>query len=184
MDDNPGMQTTSAPPRWRRHAGRMLWCVAGAAAALLVVLYFVDPPDSPLLLASLGGSAVFLFGLTRAPATQPRALFGGHLGGSLIGIGCYQAFGDAPWVYVAAVALTLVLLLTTRTVHPPAGADPIIMVHSHAALGALWLPVGASVLVMALVCAIWTRVGPAMARYPVKWMDPSPPTVFWGGWDD
>ena len=40
---------------------------------------------SPFLLASLGGSAVFLFGLTRAPAAQPRALIGGHLGGALIG---------------------------------------------------------------------------------------------------
>lgn len=161
----------------------MLWCVIGAAASMLVILYFVDPPDSPLLLASLGGSAVFLFGLTRAAAAQPRALFGGHLGGSFVGIACYQAFGDAPWVYVLAVGVTLVLLLVTRTVHPPAGADPVIMVHAHAAFGALWQPVGASVLVMAAVCFVWSRVGPAMARYPVKTLDPSPPTVFWGGWE-
>ncbi|HET9650591.1 MAG TPA: HPP family protein [Usitatibacter sp.] len=170
--------------RLARDAGRMLWCVAGAACALLLILYFVDPPHSPLLLASLGGSAVFLFGLTRAAAAQPRALLGGHLGGALVGICCYQAFGDAPWVYVLAVSITLVLLLLTRSVHPPAGANPIIMVHSHAAFGSLLHPIGSSVLLMAVVAAVWSRIGPAMARYPVRTMDPSPPTVFWGGWDD
>ena len=51
---------------------------------------------------------MFLFGLTRAPAAQPRALMGGHLGGAAIGILCYQALGDAAWVSVLAVGLTLV----------------------------------------------------------------------------
>ena len=69
-------------------------------------------------------TAVFLFGLTQAAAVQPRALFGGHLGGAFIGIACYQLFGDAPWVYVLSVAVTVVALLATRAVHPPAGANP------------------------------------------------------------
>jgi len=158
--------------------------VAGAAAALFFVLYVLDPPRSPLLLASLGGTAVFLFGLTRAAAAQPRALFGGHLGGAFVGIACYQVFGDAPWVYVLAVCLTLVLLLATRSVHPPAGANPIIAIHSHAGFAMLAHPIGTSVLAMAAIAAIWSRIGPAMVRYPVKVADPSPPTVFWGGWDE
>ncbi|MCX7143845.1 MAG: HPP family protein [Proteobacteria bacterium] len=77
---------------------RLLWCALGAAAGITLALFLVAPPASPFLLASLGGSAVFLFGLTRAPAAQPRALFGGHLGGALIGIVCYQLFGDSLWV--------------------------------------------------------------------------------------
>jgi CBS-domain-containing membrane protein len=182
------MNDRASPPASSRRAlrslGRLLWCATGASAAMLIVLQVVGPPSSPLLLASLGGSAIFLFGLTRAPAAQPRALFGGHLGGALVGIACYQAFGDATWVYVLAIALTLPLLLLTRAVHPPAGANPLIMLHAHATFGALWQPVGLSVLVMALVAAIWSRIGPRMVRYPVKWSDPSPPSIFWGGWDD
>jgi len=64
---------------------RVAASAAGAAFGLAAVLQFVDPPSAPLFLASLGGSAVFLFGLTRAPAAQPRALFGGHTGGALLG---------------------------------------------------------------------------------------------------
>ena len=167
-----------------RSVGRLLWCAFGAAVAMLLVLWFVDPPDSPLLLASLGGTAVFLFGLTRAAAAQPRALFGGHLGGAFVGIACYQAFGDASWVYVLAVAITLLVLVPARSVHPPAGANPIIMIHSHAGIAALWNPVGASVLVMALVAMLWSRAGVTAGRWPVKWNDPSPPHIFWGAWEE
>jgi CBS-domain-containing membrane protein len=168
-----------------RDIGRLSWCSAGAATALTVALFLTGLPDySRWLMASLGGSTIFLFGLTRTAAAQPRALFGGHLGGALIGILCYQAFGDAVWVYALAVVLTLVFMLVTRTVHPPAGANPLIMVHAHAGFIALWQPVALSVLALALVAALWSRVMPATVRYPVKWLEPSPPSTFSGIWND
>jgi CBS-domain-containing membrane protein len=166
-----------------RDVRRILFCAGGAASGLGLTLY-LSGISTPFLLASIGGSTVFLFGLTRAAAAQPRALFGGHLGGAFIGILCYQLFGDVLWVYVLAVVLTLAYMLITKTVHPPAGANPLIMVHSHAALSALWQPVGFSVLILALVAFAWSRLVPGMVHYPAKWLDKSPPSVFWGGWDD
>jgi len=162
----------------------MIFCAGGAAIGIGLALWFADPPTSPLLLASLGGSAVFLFGLTRAPAAQPRALFGGHLGGALIGIACFQLFGDPLWVYILAVVLTLVYMLLTKTVHPPAGANPLIMVHLHAGIAALWQPVMFAVLIMAVVAAAWSRLVPGMVHWPARWLERSPPTAFWGGWDE
>jgi CBS-domain-containing membrane protein len=149
-----------------------------------LALWAVFPPSSPFFLASLGGSAVFLFGLTRAAAAQPRALVGGHLGSAFIGILCFQWFGDALWVYGLAVSLTLVFMLLTKTMHPPAGATPLIMVHAHAGFGALWQPVGLAVLLLAITAALWSRMTPGMVHYPVAWFDKSPPTTWWGGWDD
>lgn len=163
---------------------RFLWCMLGAAAGISLALWLVAPPASPFLLASLGGSAVFLFGLTRAPAAQPRALFGGHLGGAFIGIACYQCFGEALWVYALAQALTLGCMLLTRTVHPPAGANPLIMVYGHSSFAILWQPVFVGVLCLALVAFVWSRAFPALVRYPVVWLDPSPPSTFWGGWGE
>ncbi len=65
----------------RRYVGRLLSCAVGAACAIGTALWFVDISSAPFLLASIGGTTVFLFCLTRAAAAQPRALFGGHLGG-------------------------------------------------------------------------------------------------------
>lgn len=171
-------------PNFARTALRLLWCMGGAAVGISTTLLLAGPSASPFLLASLGGSTVFLFGLTRAPAAQPRALFGGHLGGALIGISCYQFLGDTLWVYAVAQVATLAFMLLARTVHPPAGANPLIMIYSHAGFAALWQPVLVGVCSLAVVAYCWSRLVPGLVRYPAAWFPESPPTVLWGGWDD
>lgn len=144
------------------------WSAAGAAVGIALALWLLAHSDSPFLLASLGGSTVFLFALGHTEPAQPRALFGGHLGGAFIGIACYQLFGDALWVCVLAVVLTMIYMITTRTIHPPAGANPLFMVHHHAGFAALFNPVAAGILALFLVAAFWSRIRPG-EEYPVKW---------------
>lgn len=167
----------------RHPLARLAWCLLGAAGAIALALFLVGPPHVTFALASLGGSTVFLFGLTRAPAAQPRALFGGHLLGALAGIASFQLLGDGLPAYACAVVLALGLMLATRTVHPPAGANPILMVYAHAQWSALLYPVLAGVATLAVVAVLWSRLYPGLARYPVSAMAPSPPSLTWGGWE-
>ena len=146
----------------------LVWSAIGATIAIALALWFVGDRTSPFLLFSLGGSTVFLFALTDTESAQPRALFGGHLGGALIGIVCYRIFGDGLWVSVAAVVLTMVSMIATRTIHPPAGANPLIMVHNHAGIFSLLQPVGVGVFTLFLVAILWSRVRPGKI-YPNKW---------------
>jgi CBS-domain-containing membrane protein len=162
---------------------RLMWVSLGAMIALGLALIFTKPPTSPLLLASLGGSTIFLFGLTGAPAAQPRALFGGHLISSLIGIICYQLFSDALWVYLLAEVLTMGVLLLTQTVHPPAGANPLIMIQAHAGFSHLVVVVLLGVTILAVVAAVWSRLTPGkVLHYPVRWNEPSPQSRNWSVW--
>jgi CBS-domain-containing membrane protein len=152
----------------RRHYLDLGREAVGASVAIALALWFVGRNGSPFLLASLGGSTVFLFALRDTEAAQPRALFGGHCGGAMIGILCFQVFGDALWVSAAAVALTMIFMVATRTTHPPAGANPLLMVQNHADFYALLNPVGIAVLTLFVAAMLWSRLG-CGKRYPVKW---------------
>lgn len=170
-------------PRWHEQPlVRWAWCVLGAACGIGLALAVVGPPHHAFVLASLGGSTVFLFGLTRAPAAQLRALLGGHVITAIVGIGCAQWLGSSLLAYAVAVSLALGLMLLTRTVHPPAGANPVIMVYAHASWAALFDPVLLGLACLLGVALVWSRLYPGLARYPVNPLEPSPPSINWGGW--
>lgn len=181
-DRTPAAETRAqALSRWlQRPAPRVIWRMLGACAGLALALAASGPPHTPFLLASFGGTAVFLFGLTSSPAGQPRAVFGGHLGGALIGIACGQALGDSHFVCALALSLTLGFMFATRTVHPPAGANPIIMVTFSADWMALIQPVLVGMVCLTAVVVVWSRLYPGLARYPVALFAPSPPSLTWG----
>ena len=161
---------------------RLLWVLLGSSIAISLALWATQA-TSLLMLASLGGTTLFLFVLTTAPAAQPRAVFGAHLIGALIGIIAYQLFGDGFWVYVIALVVTISILLLTRCVHPPAGANPLIMIQAHASFIHLGVTVLTGVLIIFSVAYIWSRLGVGSRKYPVSWTQPSPPSLNWSLWD-
>ena len=161
---------------------RLIWVLIGASVAIALALW-ITQANSPLLLASLGGTTLFLFALSTAPAAQPRAVFGAHLISSLVGILAYQLFGDAFWVYVFAVVVTIGILLITRCVHPPAGANPLIMIQAHAGFIHLGVTVLVGVSIIFIVAYLWSRLCFGVRKYPISWTQPSPPSLNWSIWD-
>jgi len=161
---------------------RLAWVLIGSSVAITLALW-ITQANSPLLLASLGGTTLFLFALSTAPAAQPRAVFGAHLISSLVGILAYQLFGDAFWVYIVALVVTIGILLIMRCVHPPAGAKPLIMIQAHASFIHLGVTVLVGVCIIFIVAYLWSRLGIGSRKYPVSWTQPSPPSLNWSIWD-
>jgi CBS-domain-containing membrane protein len=104
-----------------------------AALAMIVRAPFVFP--------SLGPAAFLFFFVPRSPAATPRHAIYGHAIGLICGYGALLMFGlqhepsamtgalDAPRVLAAALSLALtgVLMIAFKAVHPPAGATTLIV---------------------------------------------------------
>lgn len=83
--------------------------------------------DTVFLIGSFGATAVLIFGATNSPLAQPRNLIGGHLISAIIGVCIYKLFPDTLWLSASlSVALSIVVMQITKTMHPPGGATALI----------------------------------------------------------
>lgn len=83
--------------------------------------------DPIFLVGSLGASAVLVFAAPDSPMSRTRNVLGGHLISALIGVACFRVLGTMPWFSGAvAVALAIVAMHRTGTLHAPGGATALI----------------------------------------------------------
>ena len=145
----------------------------GAFLAIAAVALLSNQFSYLLILGSFGASCVVLFAYPDVPFSQPRNVILGHFLSSLTGLIFISFFGVAWWVLAAAVASAIAVMMLTRTVHPPAGSNPVIiwlMAASHATLSWQFLlfPTLVGAIVITLVALIYnnlTREG----NYPKYW---------------
>jgi CBS-domain-containing membrane protein len=146
----------------------------GMAAVGLLHFQMLDPLGHMLIIGSFGASAVLIYGAVRSPLAQPRNLMGGHLLSAVVGVTAFRLLGGHPWMAAAvAVALAIVLMHATKTLHPPGGATALIAViggESVHNLGYLYvlMPVGIGAAVMLLIALLVNNI-PKNRRYPEFW---------------
>src|SRR5574340_444452 len=142
----------------------LLWSWIGSVIGIGICGYvsseYFEPRDLTLIIGSFGASAVLVYGAVKSPLAQPRNLLGGHIISGLIGVACYQLFGDVIWIASAfGVSLAIIAMLLTKTLHPPGGATALIAViggekvHN---LGFLYafVPAGAGAVILLLIALI------------------------------
>lgn len=124
-----------------------------------------------LVLGSFGSSSVILFAFPDSHFAQPQSVIGGHAISSAIGLLALALCGPAWWSLALAVAISAAAMMATRTVHPPAGSNPIIVF--------LLMPAGpdwrfllfptlaGSVLLVVTGVAVHRASG---TRYPAYWL--------------
>jgi len=125
----------------------------------------------PIIVASMGASAVILFIIPNSPLAQPWSFFGGQLISAIIGVACAQWFTDIALASACAVGGSIFAMLLLRCLHPPGAAtamapilsgDPI----SSLGYGFVLMPVGINVLIM-LVMAIFINRWLLRHDYPI-----------------
>ncbi|ENM5775910.1 HPP family protein [Vibrio mimicus] len=103
---------------------------AGVGAFLAIgLLTFLDSTltNVALLMAPFGATAVLVFGVPDSPLAQPKNVIFGHLITAVVGIFFTQFIGVSPLSLALATGVAVSAMLLTKTTHPPAGANPLLI---------------------------------------------------------
>ncbi|MCK0192605.1 HPP family protein [Arenibacter sp. F20364] len=137
--------------------------IAIASVALLTHL-----TQSPFLMAPFGATCVLAFGVPNSPLAQPRNIIGGHFISTLIGLVCLILLGNEWYSLALGVALAISIMQLTRTTHPPAGADPIVVILGAKTLSFVFSPVLTGAVVITMIALIFNNLSKAR-KYPTYW---------------
>jgi CBS-domain-containing membrane protein len=121
-----------------------------------------------LLLGSFGASCVLLFGYPEAPFAQPMNVIGGHVICTAIGLAALHWIGPQPWVLALAVGSSIAAMMATRTAHPPAGSNPVIVFLGHSGWSFFLFPVLSGALILVLIAWAYNNVV-RKTPYPLYW---------------
>lgn len=157
-----------------------LWTFIGAFLGIGIIgllnsTYFTAN-DNLFLIGSFGASSVLIYGIINSPLAQPRNLIGGHFVCALVGVTIHKLIPSELWLSSAlSVALSIVLMQITKTLHPPGGATALIANIGSAkiqSLGYLYVfsPVLSGAFILLLV-AIFVNNRTSHRSYPInkKW---------------
>ncbi len=145
--------------------GKLLSVVSGFSTILIMALVTQKlsiGPAYPIIVASMGASAVILFILPHSPLAQPWSFLGGQVISAIIGVACAQWFTDIALASACAVGGSIFAMLLLRCLHPPGAAtaiapilvgDPIHVL----GYGFVLMPVGLNVMIMLAMVIVINR---------------------------
>lgn len=154
------------PPQPSGRSVALAWL--GGFLAIAAVALLTNQLAIALVLGSFGASCVLVFGFPDVPFAQPRNVVIGHFLSSLIGLAFLAAFGPHWWSVAPAVGTAIAVMMMTRTVHPPAGSNPVIVYLTVPGWDFLLFPTLVGALVVIAVALVYNNVS-REARYPKYW---------------
>lgn len=140
----------------------------GGVLTISVLAGLAECLEVMLLLGSFGASCVLVFGFPDAPFSQPRNVIAGHFLSSLIGLVFLTVCGPTWWSVALAVGTAIALMMATRTVHPPAGSNPVIVFLMQPDWSFLLLPTLAGALLLVGVALLYNNLS-RPTNYPKYW---------------
>lgn len=148
----------------------VLWAWRGLGAALAVgaMELAADLGETPLALVPFATSIVLVIGMPEGDPAQPRAIVGGHVVSAAVGFLMLLLFGSNEMAAAAAVGVAMVAMRVTRTLHPPAAIDPIIMVLEAMPGSFVLVPVGLGAILLTLYAFVWHNLS-RRGSWPQRW---------------
>ena len=140
----------------------------GAALAIGAMDLFSVGMNYPLAIIPFATSIVLVIALPDAEPAQPRALIGGHIVATLAGLLVVKLAGPGDVAAAVAVGLAVFAMALTRTMHPPAGINPLLVVTANLSWSWLIVPVIAGALTLTAFAWVWHRLC-GRRDWPARW---------------
>lgn len=99
----------------------------GGALSILILLLLGQWSHHMWIMAPFGASCVLLYTVAQSPLAQPRNIIFGHFISALVGLVCLKFFPINIWTIAGSVGVAIALMQYCRCVHPPAGANPLVI---------------------------------------------------------
>jgi len=139
----------------------------GAFLGITAIALFAHQYELPVV-ASFGASAVLIYGVPDAPLSQPRNVIFGHTLSAAAGVATFMMFGLTWWSPGVGTALALVVMLLTKTTHPPGGATALFAVLSKAHPSYILTPIMAGAAILVIIGLLVNNLSPNR-QYPRYW---------------
>lgn len=140
----------------------VFFCFVSLLMVAFMTQLFLGDTHNPILVASMGASAVILFIIPNSPLAQPWAFAGGQIISAIFGIYCAQTISDTVLAASVAGAGSVFLMLLFRCLHPPATATALTPIMGGNAImslgyGYALIPVAMNVMLMLAIAIAVNR---------------------------
>jgi CBS-domain-containing membrane protein len=125
--------------------------------SLLSFLHFSEYGDF-WLIPPFGASMVLVMAVHDSPLAEPKNIFLGHTLSALSGVVIFSLMGSSFLSLGVAVGLSVFVMATFDSIHPPAGANPIIAILGGKSLLFVLMPVALGSIVIILFALFYNKL--------------------------
>jgi len=125
--------------------------------SLLSFLHFSEYGDI-WLIPPFGASMVLVMAVHSSPLAEPKNIFLGHTLSALSGVIIFALMGSSFVSLGIAVGLSVFVMATFDSIHPPAGANPIIAILGGKGLSFVLMPVALGAVVIILFALFYNKL--------------------------
>ena len=141
---------------------KIINALLSALGALIFIsfLAFLDSSFEGMiwLIPPFGASMVLVMAVHESPLAKPKNILLGHILSALSGIIILYLIGDNFLALGIAVALAVFVMIVTDTIHPPAGANPIIVILTGQGISFVLFPVAVGAFMLVVFAYLYNKL--------------------------
>ena len=141
---------------------KIINALLSALGALIFIsfLAFLDRSFEGMiwLIPPFGASMVLVMAVHESPLAKPKNILLGHILSALSGVIILYLIGDNFLALGIAVALAVFVMIVTDTIHPPAGANPIIVILTGQGITFVLFPVAVGAFMLVVFAYLYNKL--------------------------